>query len=397
MDYNVFRGPLTASGGSVDEVYVLLYNLNQNNGLPEGEYDELLKVKYRIANLEPLQDSVKSSIVISNALASTYQGYPINITPSRDKLTVIARNRVGFYGDVNGDGCIDVLDIIMVVDHIIGSDSLDALEFERGDIAPWFPGSPAPYPDGFVNVLDLAVLQDIILTGVYPDGTPIHNCRYVTLPKLNSTSINKVTFYIYSAGITAYLNSEVDIVGVQIEFGDVSDNPGNMIISTALGQGYYMSTNELLKVLLYDRQGSKVIEEGNNILADMPFDITTPQDITIQNLILIDVNRQKLTENEYEIVYGIPPNFPTDYRLYQNYPNPFNSTTTIRFSIPEGNNVSLKVYYILGSEIETLINEEKSARTHEIKWNAANLPSGVYFYQLKAGDYTSVKKMILMK
>ena len=397
LDYNVFRGSLTVNGGSVDEVYVLLYNLNQNNGLPEGDYDELLKVKYRIANLEPLQDSIKSSIVISNALASTYQGYPINITPSRDKLTVIARNRVGFYGDVNGDGCIDVLDIIMVVDHIIGSDSLDALEFERGDIAPWFPGSPAPYPDGFVNVLDLAVLQDIILTGVYPDGTPIHNCRYVTLPKLNSTSNNKVTFYIYSAGITTYLNSEVDIVGVQIEFGDVSDNPGNMIISTALGQGYYMSTNELLKVLLYDRQGSKVIEEGNNILADMPFDITTPQDITIQNLILIDVNRQKLTENEYEIVYGIPPNFPTDYRLYQNYPNPFNSTTTIRFSIPEGNNVSLKVYDILGSEIETLINEEKSARTHEIKWNAANLPSGVYFYQLKAGDYTSVKKMILMK
>ena len=87
----------------------------------------------------------------------------------------------------------------------------------------------------------------------------------------------------------------------------------------------------------------------------------------------------------------------SEYRLMNNYPNPFNPSTKIKFGVKENVNVSLKVYDILGSEIETLINEEKSARTHEIKWNAANLPSGVYFYQLKAGDYTSVKKMILMK
>ena len=137
LTYNVFRGPLTSNGASVDEVLVLLYNLNYNNGLPPGDYYKLFEVEYRIADLPALDDSVKSSIKITNAEASTYLGNPINITPSRDDITIIARNRIGYYGDVNGDGCLDVLDIIMIVDHIIGRDSLNAEEFGRADLAPW--------------------------------------------------------------------------------------------------------------------------------------------------------------------------------------------------------------------------------------------------------------------
>ena len=401
LDYNVFRGPLTANGGSVDEIYVLLYNLNQNNGLPEGDYDELLKVKYRIADLPALQDSIKSSIKISEALGSTYQGYPINITPSRDELVVIARNRVGLYGDVNADGCLDVLDIIMIVDHIIGRDSLDIHEFERADIAPWITGNPAPYPDGFVNVLDLAVLQEIILSGVYPDGTPINDCGYVPLPKLNGYSDGKVTFYINQDGITAYLNSKVDIVGVQIELGGVRDDPNNMIINTDLGQGYYTKADDLLKVLLYDRQGNKVFEEGENLLAEMPFNITRPEDIKIEKLILVDKNRQKIVEYEFEIILGNPPAIPLDYKLYQNYPNPFNPKTTIQYSIPNEELVILKVYDLLGAEVAILANEEKLPGKYEINWNASTeagrLPSGVYFYRLQAGSFIETKKMILLK
>lgn len=104
---------------------------------------------------------------------------------------------------------------------------------------------------------------------------------------------------------------------------------------------------------------------------------------------------------------------PTEFLLSQNYPNPFNPVTKIKYSIPmnppsspftkggsgdsRGGFVTLKVYDILGNEIETLVNEEKPAGTYEITWYAANLPSGVYFYQLKAGDYVSMKKMILLK
>jgi acyl-homoserine lactone acylase PvdQ len=100
---------------------------------------------------------------------------------------------------------------------------------------------------------------------------------------------------------------------------------------------------------------------------------------------------------EYSDVVEVTVNVPTVFSLEQNYPNPFNPSTTIKYSIPEKSIVTLKVYDILGAEIETLINEEKPAGNYELKSNAANLPSGVYFYQLEAGGYMAVKKMILLK
>ena len=98
-------------------------------------------------------------------------------------------------------------------------------------------------------------------------------------------------------------------------------------------------------------------------------------------------------------------NMPTEFILSQNYPNPFNPTTKIRYSVPQSSNVVIKVYDILGNEIETLVNEEKPIGTYEITWYAENLPSGVYFYRLKAGDpstssghsFVETKKMILIK
>ena len=88
---------------------------------------------------------------------------------------------------------------------------------------------------------------------------------------------------------------------------------------------------------------------------------------------------------------------PTEYALYQNYPNPFNPVTKIQFSVPQSSKVVIKVFDILGSEIETLVNQEKPVGTYELSWNAANLPSGVYFYQIKAGSFVETRKMILLK
>jgi hypothetical protein len=92
-----------------------------------------------------------------------------------------------------------------------------------------------------------------------------------------------------------------------------------------------------------------------------------------------------------------PNTNPENYELYQNYPNPFNPTTTIRFTIPHRSNVTLKVYDMLGKEIATLVDEEKNPGSYEVKFDASNLPSGVYFYKIKAGEFTQTKKMILMK
>jgi photosystem II stability/assembly factor-like uncharacterized protein len=95
---------------------------------------------------------------------------------------------------------------------------------------------------------------------------------------------------------------------------------------------------------------------------------------------------------------------PIAFLLTQNYPNPFNPSTIIKFNIPSVEkgyipslHVTLKVYDVLGNEVATLINKQKPAGTYEVEFNGTGLPSGIYFYQLKAGSFVKTKKMVLMK
>lgn len=88
---------------------------------------------------------------------------------------------------------------------------------------------------------------------------------------------------------------------------------------------------------------------------------------------------------------------PIIFELSQNYPNPFNPVTIIKYQLPVDEFVSLKVYDVLGSEIKTLINEFKQSGYHQVEFNASGIPSGVYFYKIQAGNFSSVKKMILAR
>jgi Carbohydrate binding module (family 35)/Bacterial Ig domain/Secretion system C-terminal sorting domain len=88
---------------------------------------------------------------------------------------------------------------------------------------------------------------------------------------------------------------------------------------------------------------------------------------------------------------------PTSYSLYQNYPNPFNPSTIISYSLPKLSRVVLKVYDLLGREVATLVNEEKTQGTYKVEFNGRQLSSGVYFYTLRAGDFVQSKKMLIMK
>jgi len=88
---------------------------------------------------------------------------------------------------------------------------------------------------------------------------------------------------------------------------------------------------------------------------------------------------------------------PISFNLEQNYPNPFNSSTNIEFSIPEKGFVSLKIYNILGKEIETLVEEEKEAGNHKIQWQPKNLPTGIYYLNLVANNKKATRKMVLLK
>ncbi|GBD87947.1 ser-Thr-rich glycosyl-phosphatidyl-inositol-anchored membrane family protein [bacterium BMS3Abin03] len=105
---------------------------------------------------------------------------------------------------------------------------------------------------------------------------------------------------------------------------------------------------------------------------------------------------------EYSDIVEVEVSLPNEFRLEQNYPNPFNPSTKIKFTIPyvetgHAPSVQLKVYDILGNEVATLVNEEKPAGTYEVEFDAVDLTSAIYFYQLKAGSFIQTKKMILIK
>jgi subtilisin-like proprotein convertase family protein len=88
---------------------------------------------------------------------------------------------------------------------------------------------------------------------------------------------------------------------------------------------------------------------------------------------------------------------PNYYSLSQNYPNPFNPSTTIKFTLPKGDNVKLVIFDALGREVKTLVNEYRSIGVYNVSFDASTLSSGIYFYRLTAGEFTDTKKMLLVK
>jgi hypothetical protein len=88
---------------------------------------------------------------------------------------------------------------------------------------------------------------------------------------------------------------------------------------------------------------------------------------------------------------------PVSFKLHQNYPNPFNPATTISYQIPKQSLVTLKVYDALGREVETLVNSVEQPGQKSVTFNSGNLSSGVYYYKISAGDFTEMKKMVVLK
>ena len=96
-----------------------------------------------------------------------------------------------------------------------------------------------------------------------------------------------------------------------------------------------------------------------------------------------------IDENDGVIAY--------EFALFHNYPNPFNPVTTIKFSIPETQQVTLKVYNLMGREVVTLVDQKLQAGYHTTKWHAGNMASGIYFYKLMSEKKAIKQKMLLLK
>ncbi len=134
-----------------------------------------------------------------------------------------------------------------------------------------------------------------------------------------------------------------------------------------------------------------VVTLDNSLLEDGKYIVADAVMIMINRKLSPDVIVSVEEETEITI------NYPKQYLLEQNYPNPFNPSTSIVYSVPSNEYVSLKVFDVLGNEVAVLVNEQQGAGKYSVEFNANNLTSGVYFYSINVGNFRQVKKMMLLK
>lgn len=175
-----------------------------------------------------------------------------------------------------------------------------------------------------------------------------------------------------------------------------SGNFGFML--TVLDGHSSANTKDKLRIKIWDKaNGNAVYYDSQMGAADdaSPTAVVTGGVITVSkiggSIAAQDVNIQKVMEDE------AAAEIPTEFALYNAYPNPFNPSTTIKFDIPEAAKVRLVVYDMLGREVAVLVDAEKLAGQHTVRFDAGQLSTGTYIYRLQAGTYTQVKKLVLMK
>ncbi len=311
------------------------------------------------------RDGNNSSILMNNA-DGTF-ALPINFEGNGNGETAAATS------DVNGDG---------IMDLFLGAIYSD-------DVILWLGDGNG----GFTFSDEVAVGNSpwMVVSGdVNNDGIPDVVCAN------SSSSSFSVVLCDSSGNLSSPVNYPVGAFPLSVDLGDVDGDLDLDIVTSNFtganftlyendGTGVFINRNDLPSNLA----GSCAVFHDRDNDGDMDMTgIDERQDL----LILFTNDEAVKVEDE---------NIPEEFILYQNYPNPFNPVTSIQYSVSSRQIVTIKVYDVLGNEIATLVNEEKEPGIYSVQFNTSaikHLPSsGMYFYTLRAGNYSETKKMILLK
>jgi hypothetical protein len=241
-------------------------------------------------------------------------------------------------GDVNNDGTVNVLDIVNIVNHILGAAELVDCDAEAADYNM----------DGTVNVLDIVNIVNMILGGKSADATS------ATLTK--TASVLSISADGYIGGVQMTLSHGADFAI------DITDN--------ALVADYKTDGNQTILVV--------VAPEGEDLF-------TYSGDFEIVDMIVAN--------SHSEVSVGQP----TVFALGSAYPNPFNPTTSLSLSLPESGYVSVKVYNMMGQEIATLADGLMDASAYTLTWDASDASSGMYFVRAEYAGNIATQKLMLLK
>jgi hypothetical protein len=394
----IARGPVNPDGSTNDTIKVVIYGTG-SNALAPGSYSSLVRFGYDVVNISD-PDVQNTHADLAGVLGSTASGVNAGIAAGANQAITV--NNRTLRGDVNNDDHVDILDMLMIVDHILNRITLTGDAFTRADVAPW------PAGDGAVNVQDLALVQGIILSGQYPDGSPLGKppveqpiATGQRLDRLNPGVDAKVTFYLTAEGIAVRLENAKPVKGIQLELGQIPSIPATLNITSALGSGFSKLSAQTLRVLLYD-QSASVLPEGDRIVAYIPFALANPQAVTLENVVIGGSDNLGFSHVETEFSYTAAEELPTTFMLSQNFPNPFNPTTSIRFSVPQVSDVRLTIYNMIGQEVRTLFAGQMDRGTKVVSWDGLDnhgrqIASGMYVYRMVAGSFVESHKMMLLK
>ena len=185
-----------------------------------------------------------------------------------------------------------------------------------------------------------------------------------------------------------------------------TSNPPGVTTYACINMHGFKDNSNLIRVSINETAGYKVFRT-TNLGASWTQETLPAQGTTngIQHMLFINQNLGYAGGNAGVFLRWGPPvgvepvsgNTPDNFMLEQNYPNPFNPTTTIKYSIPEASFVTLKIFDAVGNEIKSVVNEYQSAGNYMKYIDLSSFSSGIYFYTIKAGDFTGTKKMIMIK
>ena len=188
----------------------------------------------------------------------------------------------------------------------------------------------------------------------------------------------------------------------KVDLGSAHDIIGTEVMWEFDGREYDYS----IQVSVDNTNWNTVVNKNNNENTNqIQQDIFTAESIRYVRIVVTRLPSDTWASFWEFKVFGSPSiteteeavEIPTEFKAYQNYPNPFNPTTLIKYQLPVESHVVLKVYDIIGREIETLVNRIQNAGYYSITFNANGLPSGVYIYSIRADNFSDIRKMILLK
>lgn len=368
-----------------------------------------------------------SSIVVNNSLGNT-----IPMTSATATVTIKAVVIVNIWpGDCNNDLTVSAADILPIGQYYgqtISTPNNQGSQWQAYPRQPWASDGTIPKRiyadangDGTINA------TDVLPIGLnYGKTHSTSNSVSLLLAKINNIeSIEKTlgNSTLKLVGPTKVKNntnftiqvvvgdpvSVTDLYG--ISFKIKSNNSTCSFIDNTAQQGPFLGGNVLKFFQTIDNQTvdaaltktSAPGVSGSGTIATFDYKSSVDQTVTF-SLSGVSATDSKGSTIPLDVLpTGVlvdvkkSVDIPNELSVSQNYPNPFNPSTTIKFSIPNSQFVTLKVYDMLGREATTLVNEEKQPGIYEVKFNGSKLSSGVYFYRLQSGSYSDTKKFILLK